>query len=171
MSNSAISPSFRTSTLFESRMVLIRWAMVIMVRSLNMLLLKVDCSRASVSMSTAACDDDRLAQNWAREPWSKLAVASSRTRKVIDLSVSQAFHLAQGRGRSLPRMFVGVKRARASETSCRWPWLRLLPVPDACYYMPDSCRVCTTHHWCMRQPRGRFSTHHLRKAGLPEPLA
>lgn len=53
--------------------------LVMMVRSLNMLLRKVVCSIASVSISTAA-------------------VASSRTR-----------------------MFVGVSRARASDTSCLWP--------------------------------------------------
>lgn len=67
-------------------MVLIRWAIVIIVRFENSGLRSVAWRSASVSTSTAA-------------------VASSRTR-----------------------ILEGARRARASETSWRWPWERLDPL-------------------------------------------
>jgi hypothetical protein len=72
----------------ESRIVLMRCAIVIIVRLENKGERSVVWSRASVSTSTAA-------------------VASSRTR-----------------------MLDGVRRARARETSWRWPWERLDPLCD-----------------------------------------
>lgn len=85
----------------------------------------------------------------------------------MDLRVSQNPIPLGGRGRSLPKMFVGVKSARASETSCRWPWLRLLP--DAYYYKISSDRACTAHQCCMRLPRTDFALTTFEKLGFQSP--
>ena len=86
VSNSLTSPASSTTMRSESRIVLIRCAMVMMVRLAKRGERSVVWRRASVSTSTAA-------------------VASSRTR-----------------------MLEGARRARARETSWRWPWERLEPL-------------------------------------------
>ena len=73
------------------------------VRSLNMLLLKVVCSIASVSTSTAAVASSSTAENVSG-------------RNIIKLT-------------RLPRMFVGVSSALAKETSCRCPADKFEPAP------------------------------------------
>lgn len=80
----------------ESMIVLIRCAMVMMVRSLNMLLRNVVCSIWSVSMSTAA-------------------VASSRTSQSGVFSNHVAIRISATVMQHLPRMLVGVSSALAKE--------------------------------------------------------